>query len=71
MIAGCSMSDSTPPSDSAQAKRRTDLSTVRAAGSPPRTTQVSMPPKPRICLAASECCGCSGKPGHVTFSIFE
>jgi len=48
--------------DSAQVKRRTDLSTVRAAGSPPRTTQVSMPPKPRICLAARAWLRCSGRP---------
>src|SRR5215468_9586217 len=64
MIAGCSISDSTPPSDSAHVQRRSDFRSVRAAGSPPEITQVSIPLNPFICRSASWYCGCSGRPGH-------
>src|SRR5439155_1365310 len=50
MIAGCSIRLSTPPSDSATVNSRSALRKVRAAGSPPLITQVSIPPKPVICL---------------------
>ncbi len=63
MIAGCSMSDSTPPSDSAQAKIFTVLRKRRAASSPPLMSKVIMPPKPFICFFASACCGWVGRPG--------
>ncbi len=63
MMAGCSMRLSTPPSDSASAKIRSEDRKARAAGRPPRMTKVSMPPKPLIWRRASACCGCDGRPG--------
>ena len=61
--AGSSISDSTPPSDSPRVNSRVRAHTASAAASPPRTVNDTMPPKPRICLAASSWPGWPGSPG--------
>ena len=60
---GCSISDSTPPSDSASRKTSVRSHTRSAAASPPCRVKETIPPKPRICLAATSCPGWSGRPG--------
>src|SRR5690349_19771497 len=60
---GCSMSDSTPASDSASVNTSVAAQTRSAASRPPRSRMETMPPKRRICLAAASCPGCSGRPG--------
>ena len=52
IVAGCEISDSTPPRLSASAWRVTPFSSRRAASSDP-SSNASMPPKPRICFLAS------------------
>ena len=53
MRPGCSMSDSTPPSDSPRVNSRARSHTSSAAASPPATRKLTMPPKSRICLTAT------------------
>jgi DNA invertase Pin-like site-specific DNA recombinase len=53
MIAGCSIKDSTPPSDSAKAKTFTDSKNLRDAFNPPLIKKVIIPPKPCICEVAN------------------
>ena len=48
MRPGCSMSDSTPPSDSASVKTLVRLHTSSAAASPPASRKLTMPPAARI-----------------------
>ena len=56
---GCSISDSTPPSDSPSVKTSVRLQTLSAVSSPSRTVNEIIPPKPRvICRAAMSCPGC-------------
>src|SRR6185295_4187972 len=50
---GCSMSDSTPPSDSPNVNSDVSEHNFSAASSPPRKANDTMPPKPRICRAAT------------------
>ena len=69
MIAGCSASDSTPPSDSAQVNTRNADRNFRARASAPlplRNAKLTMPPKPDIWRRASACCGCDRSPGYST-----
>ena len=69
MRAGCSISDSTAPSDSASVNtsvRRDDLE--RRAPRRPRSVNDTMPPKSRIWRAATSWPGWSGSPGHSTRS---
>ena len=65
MIAGCSASDSTPPSDSAQVKTRSARQKIARAPERvprlPRSAKLTMPPKPDICRRASACCGCDAQ----------
>ena len=49
MRCGCSMSDSTPPSDSPRVNTRVRAHTSSAACSPPETRKETMPPKSRLC----------------------
>ena len=63
MRCGCSISDSTAPSDSARVKTEVDSATVRACASPPRTVKETIPPKPRICRRAMSWPACPGRPG--------
>ncbi len=63
IAAGCSISDSTPPSDSARVKTSVAAQIRRAASRPPTAVNDTMPPKRRICLAATSCPGCDGSPG--------
>ena len=60
---GCSISDSTPPSDSASVNSRVRPQMATASCSPPRARNDTMPPKPRICLAAASWPGWDGRPG--------
>lgn len=53
MRPGCSISDSTPPRDSPSVNTLARLQTSTAASSPPSTWKETMPPKARICLAAT------------------
>ncbi len=48
MRAGCSISDSTPPSDSASVNNRVRATISSAASSPPAARKLTMPPKSRI-----------------------
>ncbi|CNV56728.1 Uncharacterised protein [Mycobacterium tuberculosis] len=57
MALGCSISDSTPPSDSARMKTRVLAHRSCAARRPARIRTETMPPKPRICRAAISCPG--------------
>ena len=66
MRAGCSISDSTAPNDSASVKISVDSATRSAASSPSRNVNETMPPKPRIWLRAISCWGCDGRPGQCT-----
>ena len=50
---GCSISDSTPPSDSARMNTLVLAHNACAALRPPRMRTDTMPPKPRICRAAT------------------
>ena len=61
--AGCSMSDSTAPSDSARVNIDVDAATAKACGSPPRTVNETIPPKRRICGRAVSWPSCPGSPG--------
>src|SRR4051794_16436405 len=60
---GCSMSDSTPPSDSARVNSRARSQTFNACSSPPASRKDSIPPKPDIWRAAISWPGWSGSPG--------
>ena len=60
---GCSISDSTPPSDSARVNSWVRSHTFRATSSPPRSRNDSIPPNPDICFAAISWCRCWGSPG--------
>ncbi|SLI08520.1 Uncharacterised protein [Mycobacteroides abscessus subsp. abscessus] len=60
---GCSISDSTPPSDSARVKIFVREQKSSAASRPPCNRTEIMPPKRRICLSATAWPGCSGRPG--------
>ena len=53
MAPGCSISDSTPPSDSASVKISVEAHTRRAASRPPATVKDTIPPNRRICFAAT------------------
>src|SRR5690606_25334317 len=61
--AGCSINDSTPPSDSASRNSLARLQASTAAGAPPASRNDTMPPKRRICPAATLCPGWLGSPG--------
>jgi len=63
MRAGCSMSDSTPPSDSASVNNRVAATILSAASSPPVARKLTMPPKSRICRRAISCPGWSASAG--------
>src|SRR6185503_3421556 len=63
MASGTSMSDSTPPRDSASEKYFVRATIRFAAASPPLSSNDSIPPKLFIWRFASECCGCVGNPG--------
>lgn len=52
MRPGCSIRDSTPPSDSPSVNTLARLQTSTAASSPPATWKETMPPNALICLAA-------------------
>ncbi len=60
---GCSISDSTPPSDSPSVNSRVRPQAATAASSPARRRNDTIPPDPRICLAASLWPGWDGSPG--------
>ena len=62
IVAGWEIKVSTPPRLSASAISRTLFSSRPAASSDP-SSNASIPPNPRICRAASACCGCDGRPG--------
>ena len=50
-------------------KRRVDSTTRLAVSNPPRTSKLSIAPKPpAICLAASKWPGCVSRPGYRTWS---
>src|SRR5918996_899355 len=68
MRAGCSMSDSTAPSDSASVNRRVGPTRPTAASSPPPPTNDTMPPASRLWRLATSAPGGSGSPGHSTRS---
>ena len=59
---GTSMSDSTPPSDSARKNSLVRCATSTASASVP-TSNDTMPPKSRICRAATSLPGWPGRPG--------
>ena len=63
MRPGCSISDSTPPSDSPSVNSCVRSQTSTAASSPPSTRKDTMPPNACICLAATSWPGCSASPG--------
>src|SRR3954454_6040130 len=63
---GCSISDSTPPSDSASVNSRVRSQTLSAASSPSRSRNDTIPPKPDICFAAMSWPGWDGSPGYST-----
>src|SRR5699024_11115122 len=60
---GCSISDSTPPSDSARVNKVVRAQKSSAACSPPASSTEIMPPNRRICLAAAAWVGCDSRPG--------
>ena len=59
---GSSISDSTPPSDSARKNSFVDSAT-RIASSRVSTSKLTMPPKSRICRTATSNPGWPGSPG--------
>ena len=62
--AGCSISDSTLPSDTARVNTRVRSHTRPAVSASPRNSSDTTPPKPSgICLAASRWSGWPGSPG--------
>ena len=65
---GCSMSDSTAPSDSASVNSSVRRTTSSAAASPPAQVNETIPPKSRICFAAAAWPGWSGSCGYSTRS---
>ena len=64
MRAGCSMSDSTPPSDSASVNSRVRATSSSAVSSPPNARKLTMPPKSRIWRRAMAWPGWSASPGR-------
>src|SRR5436190_7339684 len=62
--AGCSISDSTAPRDSASVNSRVDATSLIAASSPAATVNDTMPPKSRIWRRATSWPGCVGRPGY-------
>ena len=62
MVAGCSTSDSTPPSDSARQISLVLRQNTRAASSEWKRTEI-MPPKRFIWRLATSWPGCEGRPG--------
>ncbi len=64
MVAGTSMSDSTPPRLSARKNSRVAAAMRLAASAPPRGRNDTMPPNfPLICRPASSCWGWDSRPG--------
>ena len=61
--AGCSISDSTPPSDSPRVNRRVRPQARTAASSPASSRNETIPPKARICSCAVLWPGWVGRPG--------
>src|SRR6266699_2803401 len=53
ILAGCSISDSTPPSDSPSVNNLVRPHIATAASAPPACRNDTIPPKPRICFAAT------------------
>ena len=61
---GCSISDSTPPSDSPRVNTAVSPQTLSAASSPPRIRNETMPPNPRICRRRCRAPGARAGPGR-------
>ena len=62
IVAGCEMSDSTPPRLSPKVHSFTPSKTFLAFSSEPVSND-TMPPKPVWCLFANSCYGCEARPG--------
>ena len=64
--AGCSISVSMPPKDTAKTATLTRFMSAAPASKPPTSSKLMTAPGPLICSSARACWGCDGRPGYLT-----